>query len=161
MLNLSIKRALPEHLLAILELMQEFAKFEDLQEYFEVTEEKLVSAMFDVDSFVEGLVAFDGETPIGYAIFFPYFSSFRGQKSVYLEDLYVTLNFRKSGIGEKMLKEVARVGKESGAVRMDFQVLDWNKNAIKFYRKHGVEIHESERHLCFTGTAFEKLTSKT
>ncbi len=144
---------------AIIELIREFAVFENLTDYLEITEEKLNKAMFGENAFVKGLIAFDDETPIAYAIFFRYFSSFRGQKSVYLEDIYITEKYRRIGLGEKMLKEIARIGKEFGAVRMDFQVSDWNNNAINFYKKHGAEFHESERHFLFTGKAFEKLAS--
>ena len=57
-----------------------------------------------------------------------------------------------------MLKEIARIGKKRGAVRMDFQVLDWNTPAINFYKKHGAIIDEEERHFRFIDEAFEKLT---
>lgn len=156
-MNFQIKKAVSKDVPAIIELMREFAGFENLLDSLEITEEKLNDAMFGENAFVEGLMAFDGETPIAYAIFFPYFSSFRGQKSVYLEDIYITEKYRKFGIGEKMLKEIARIGKKRGAVRMDFQVLDWNTPAINFYKKHGAIIDEEERHFRFIDKAFEKL----
>ncbi len=154
------RKAVLRDISAILELMREFAELENLSDYLEITEEKLNKAMFGENAFVNGLMAFDEEKPIGYAIFFPYFSSFRGQKSVYLEDIFITEKYRKVGIGEKMLKEVARIGKDFGAVRMDFQVSDQNSNAKKFYKKHGAESHESERHFLFSGQAFDTLASK-
>ncbi len=153
-----IRKVMSEDISMIIELMREFAEFENLSDSLEITEEKLNDAMFGENAFVEGLMAFDDETPIAYAIFFPYFSSFRGQKSIYLEDIYITEKYRKFGIGEKMLKEIAKIGKNFGAVRMDFQVLDWNTPAINFYKKHGVVIDEEERHCKFTDAAFEKLT---
>lgn len=154
---MKIKKAEIENIPQIIELMTEFAEFENLTHSLEVTPESLNDAMFGKDAFVEGLIVFDGETPIGYAMFFPYFSSFRGQKSVYLEDIYITEKYRKIGLGEKMLKEISRIGSQKGAVRMDFQVLDWNTPAINFYKKHGAVIDESERHVKFTDEAFQKL----
>jgi GNAT superfamily N-acetyltransferase len=159
-MELSIRQASKTDLSHIIGLMCEFAAFENLSQFLEITAEKLNEAIFGANSFVDVLVAFNGGKRIGYAIFFPYFSSFRGQKSVYLEDIYITEKYRKFGIGEKMLREIARIGKEFGAVRMDFQVLDWNESAISFYKKHGAEFHESERHFLFSGTAFEKLASE-
>ncbi len=156
-MNFEIKKAKSKNIPAIIELMREFAAFENLLDSLEVTEEKLEAAIFGENSFVECLIAFDDETPIAYAIFFPYFSSFRAQKSVYLEDIYITEKYRKFGIGEKMLKEIARLGKENGAVRMDFQVLDWNTPATNFYIKHGAVIDETELHCKFTDEAFLKL----
>ncbi len=156
-MNLQIRKATSESIPQIIELMREFAEFENLTHSLEITEEKLNDAMFGENAFVESLIAFDDETPIAYAIFFPYFSSFRGQRSVYLEDIYITEKYRKFGIGEKMLKEIARIGNQKGALRMDFQVLDWNTPAINFYKKHGAVIDESERHVKFTDEAFQKL----
>lgn len=139
--------------------MREFAEFEKLTQTLAITEENLSDALFGENAFVSCLIAARDEKPIAYAIFFPYFSSFRGQKSVYLEDIFISENYRKFGIGEKMLKEIARIGKEFGAVRMDFQVLDWNAPAINFYKKHGAETDDAERHFKFTDEAFAKLAS--
>lgn len=137
--------------------MREFAEHSDLLEYLEVTENDLQKVLFGKDAFVQSLMAFDDETPIAYAFFYPTFSSFRGQKSVYLEDIFITKKYRKYGIGEKMLKEIARIGKEFGAVRMDFQVLKHNESAIRFYKKYGAVMDKDERHFKFTDEAFESL----
>ena len=144
---------------AILKLMREFAEHSDLLEYLEVTENDLQKALFGENGFVQSVMAFDGNLPIAYAFFYPTFSSFRGQKSVYLEDIFITKDYRKFGIGEKMLKEIARIGKDFGAVRMDFQVLKWNDTAINFYKKHGAIMDEDERHFKFTDEAFERLAN--
>jgi ribosomal protein S18 acetylase RimI-like enzyme len=157
-MNINIRKAAEADVSKIIELLREFAEFEDLSEYCETTEEKLCDAMFGAKAFVEGLLAFDGETPIGYAIFYPNFASFRGQRGVYLEDVYIKTDYRGKGIGEAMLKQIARTGADGGAVRMDFQVLDWNDAAIKFYKKLGAEMDESERHFKFTDQAFVNLT---
>ena len=142
---------------AILELMREFAEYENLLDFLEVTKENLEEVMFGKNSFVQSLLAFDGKAPIAYAFFYRTFSSFRGQRSVYLEDIFITEKYRKYGIGEKILREIARIGKEFGAVRMDFQVLEWNTPAINFYKKHGAIMEEDERHFKFVDEAFEKL----
>ncbi len=147
-----------ENIPAIIELMREFAEFEKLSQFLEITEEKLRDVLFGENAFVKCLVAADGEKIVAYAIFFPYFSSFRGQKSVYLEDIYISENYRKHGLGEKMLKEIAKIGREFGAVRMDFQVLNWNTPAVKFYEKHGAVMDVEERHFKFTDEVFANLT---
>lgn len=157
-MNLRIKRTLPAHVPAIIHLMREFAEYENMLDYLEVSEEKLHAAMFGESGFVECLVAFDNETPIAFAIFFPFFASFRGEKSVYLEDIFITEKYRKLGIGEMMLRKVARIGKDFGAVRMDFQVSDWNKTAINFYKKYGAESNDGERHFKFSGDSFLRLS---
>jgi ribosomal protein S18 acetylase RimI-like enzyme len=158
--NISIRKATSNDVPAILELMREFAEFEYLLEYLEVTEENLHEVLFGENAFVSSLVALDDEKAVAYAIFYPHFSSFRGQKSVYLEDIYISENYRKYGLGEKMLKEIASFGRGFGAVRMDFQVLKWNAPAIKFYEKHGGRIDEEERHFRITDDAFFKLAGE-
>ena len=144
----------------ILEMLREFAEFEKLLEFCEVTEEKLREAMFGEKPCVEGLMAFDAENKaVGYALFFENFASFRGQRGVYLEDLYVVPEMRKSGVGLALIKHLARLAKRRGAERMDWMVLDWNEPAIKFYNKLGAEIDAEERHFKLVGDSFERLAS--
>jgi GNAT superfamily N-acetyltransferase len=156
-MQIQITRTKPSDIPAILELMREFARYEDLLEYLEVSAEDLKKVMFGDDAFVQGLMAVDDQKPIAYAFFYPTFSSFRGQKSVYLEDIFITEKYRKYGIGEKMIRAIARIGKDFGAVRMDFQVLEWNAPAIGFYHKHGALMDADERHFKFVDEAFENL----
>ena len=158
-MNFQIETAKEQHIPAIIALMREFAEYENLLEYLEITEEKLYGALFGENGFVECLVATSEDRLIAYALYFLNFSSFRGQTGVYLEDIFIKKDFRKFGIGELMLKQIARAGKENGAVRMDFQVLDWNEPAINFYKKHGAVMDESERHFRFIDEAFQKLSS--
>lgn len=156
-MSFQIETAKEKHIPAIIELMREFAEYEYLQDFLEITEEKLFEAVFGENGFVECLVATSDEKPFAYALFYLNFSSFRGQTGVYLEDIFIRKDFRKYGVGELMLKQIARIGRENGAVRMDFQVLDRNTPAINFYKKHGAVMNESERHFKFTDEAFEKL----
>ena len=141
----------------IVELMREFAEFENLSADCEITAEKLAAAMFGENSFVECLTAKSGEILIGYAIFYPHFSSFRGQRGFYLEDIYIREEFRGLRIGEKMLGQIALNGKARGFERIDFQVLEWNAPAVGFYKKLGAAVNEDERHFKFDGAAFENL----
>ncbi len=156
--SIRIQKTTPKDISATLNLMQEFAEYTDLLEYLEVTEKDLQEVIFGENAFVQSLIAFDNKKPIAYAFFYPTFSSFRGQKSIYLEDIFITKDYRKYGVGEKMLREIARIGKNFGAVRMDFQVLKQNEPAINFYKKHGAVMDEDERHFKFVDEAFEGLT---
>jgi hypothetical protein len=157
-MEIRIEKAAKKDVPTIVEMIRELAAFENLTDFCEVTEEKLLAAMFGANACVQGLVAFADETPVGYALFFPNFASFRGQQGIYLEDLYVKTEFRGGGIGLQMLKRVAQIAKERGCVRIDWQVLDWNSKAIDFYRKLGAEIDESERHCKIVGENFVRLS---
>ena len=141
----------------VISLMQEFAEYEHLSEYCTVTCDRMRTAMFGDGHVADGLCAFDGDRPIGYAIFYPNFSSFRGQRGLYLEDIYVDQEHRGKGIGEAMLREVARTADERGFERIDFMVLDWNEPAVKFYEKLGAVRDSEERHFKFTDEAFRSL----
>lgn len=146
---------------SIVNLIREFAAFENLSEFCEVTEADLAEAMFGAKSCVEGLTAFDGDELIGYALFYQNFASFRGQRGFYLEDLYVKPAYRARGIGEAFLKRIAQIARSRNFERVDFLVLDWNEAAIKFYEKLGAARDESERHFKFTDAAFERLSDDT
>lgn len=157
-MNFQIKAAKKVDIPQIVEMIREFAAFEKLSDYCEVTEETLTNAMFGENSCIEGLTAFDADAAIGYALFYENFSSFRGQRGFYLEDLYLKPAYRGRGIGEALLVELARIAKSRKFARIDFLVLDWNEAAVKFYKKLGATIDESERHFKFTDRAFEKLS---
>ena len=138
-------------------MMREFAEFEELGGYFETTQERLNDALFGSEAIAEALVAERDGTIAGYALFFPYFASFRGQKGFYLEDLYVDPAFRGEGVGEALIRSIAARGRERGFERIDFQVLKWNEAAIRFYEKLGASKNESELHFKFTDDAFARL----
>lgn len=140
-------------------LMRDFAEYEKLGHFCEITEVKLSAAMFQDGAFVQGIVAFDDGTMIAYALFYKSFASFRGQQGVYLEDIFIDKNYRGMGVGETMLKKIAQTAKLQGAERIDFQVLDWNAPAIGFYEKLGAVSNQEESHFKFSDEAFEKLAS--
>ncbi|MCD9186547.1 MAG: GNAT family N-acetyltransferase [Pyrinomonadaceae bacterium] len=119
--------------------MREFAVFENLEDSFFVTEEKLSEAFFGEKAFAKSLVAYSENEMIAFAVGFPVLKTFRGERSFYLEDLYIKPAFRGKGLGFEMLKAVAKLATGENCVRMDWQALDWNVNALEFYKKIGAE----------------------
>jgi GNAT superfamily N-acetyltransferase len=156
-MTFQIKKATEENIPQIIALLHEFAEYENLLDACEITEERLRVALFGAGKVAEAIVAFEDEAPIGYAIFYPNFSTFRGQRGFYLEDIFIKKEFRGKGVGEGMIKHLAKLAKERGFERIDFLVLDWNTPAVKFYEKLGAERDEEERHFKFTDEAFQKL----
>lgn len=156
-MNYQIEKAKEENIPQIIALMREFAEYENLLDYCEVTEELLEVALFGETKVADAIVAFAGETPIGYAVFYPNFATFRGQRGLYLEDIFIKKEYRGAGAGEMIIKYLAKSAKERGFERIDFQVLEWNTPAIKFYEKLGAHRDEEERHFKFTDEAFQKL----
>lgn len=154
-----IRQIQPQDVLHVLDLLREFADYEGLSSYCTVTEERLNIALFGVDPVLEGLIAFDGEIVVGYALFYPNFSSFRGERGFHLDDIYIRSEYRGKGLGEAMLKEIARIAASRGFERIDFHVLDWNTTAVDFYKKLGAVSNDEETHFKFAGNAFERLAS--
>lgn len=158
-MNIDIRTATEADTDAIVSLMRDFAEYEKLSAYLEVTGPKLHAAMFGPKAFVEGIIAYAETQAVAYALFYPNFASFRGQLGYYLEDLYIHDDFRGIGLGETILKLIAKRGRERGFKRIDFQVLEWNESAVRFYEKRGAVRDDDERHYRFIDEAFDDLAS--
>jgi GNAT superfamily N-acetyltransferase len=158
-MSITIRQITADDLPAVVELMREFAAYENLSEYCEITVERLSLAMFGDDGYVEGLAAVSDRALVGYALFYPCFGSFRGERGLYLEDIFVQQEHRRGGTGLMLLKEIARLAASRGMERIDFQVLDWNEPALTFYRKHGAASNPDETHFKFSGDAFRRLAA--
>ncbi|WP_295155587.1 GNAT family N-acetyltransferase [uncultured Brachyspira sp.] len=116
----------------ILKFIKELAHYEKLEHEVSATEDILREWIFKKKK-CEVLIASEDNIEIGYALFFHNFSTFLGKAGIYLEDLYITPDYRGLGYGKKLLKEVAKIAVERGCQRLDWQCLDWNKSSIDFY----------------------------
>jgi GNAT superfamily N-acetyltransferase len=157
--DFQIKKADETDVSYVVELIREFAEFEKLSDYCEVTEADLRESVFGQKAFVHALVAFDNGDCVGYALFFPVFKSFRGEGSMFLEDLYVSPKGRGKGFGLALLKAVAKTAKEQGFARMDWQALKWNEPAINFYVNLGATHHDENFDFQLRGEAFRNLAA--
>ena len=82
-------------------------------------------------------------TPVGFALLFHTYSTWRGRRGIWLEDLFVLPDWRRRGVGRTLLDAVVSLAKERGCGRVEWSVLDWNQPAIDFYRAYGAEmLHE-------------------
>ncbi|TMF68392.1 MAG: GNAT family N-acetyltransferase [Chloroflexi bacterium] len=104
-----------------------------------MTEEKLTAHLFGERRYAETLIAEDGGQPVGFALFFHSFSTFLAQPGLYLEDLFVVPARRGAGIGRALLERLAQVAVDRGCGRLEWAVLDWNKDAIRFYERLGAK----------------------
>jgi GNAT superfamily N-acetyltransferase len=78
-------------------------------------------------------------TPIGFALFFHNYSTFRSAPGLYLEDLYVAESYRGQGVGRQLLQHLAALAVARNCARFEWWVLDWNKDAIRFYESLGAK----------------------
>lgn len=123
----------------ILALIKELAIFENASHEMEITLEELQEDGFGKKPAYHIFVAEEQAEILGIALFYEKYSTWKG-RSIYLEDLIVSQRHRKRGIGKKLFLEVVKEAKNRNSGRMEWQVLDWNKDAIRFYEKHGAEL---------------------
>jgi GNAT superfamily N-acetyltransferase len=119
--------------------IRELARYEKLEHEAEATAEHLSRNLFGPRVYAEALIAEVAEVPVGFALFFHSFSTFRGKPSLYLEDLYVQPHQRGRGIGKALFTTCAKLAVERECGRFEWAVLDWNEPAIGFYRSLGAK----------------------
>ena len=118
-------------------LVRQLAAYEKMEARVTGTADKLAEDLFAEKSALQCLVAQDGARLIGYAIFFPTYSTFRAQPMMWLEDLFVVPEARGRGIGRMMMAEIAKTALARRCWRVDWAVLDWNQPSIEFYEHLG------------------------
>jgi len=123
----------------LLALFGELAEYEHLEHELKATAEQLGEALFGPRPAAEALIAERGSEPLGYALFFPTFSSFLASTGVWLEDLFVRPSSRGEGVGRALLAAVAACVRERGGERLEWAALDWNELALGFYRGIGAQ----------------------
>ena len=132
-----IRPARPDDCETLATLIRELAVYEKLEGEAKATAADLERNLFGPRPFAEALIAESGGGPVGFALFFPTFSTFRGQPGLYLEDLFVRPDHRGRGIGKGLLARLAALALERGCGRLEWAVLDWNEPSIGFYRSLG------------------------
>ena len=135
--DFGIRPACVEDVPVILQLIRDLATYERAPDKVTATEEQLVDVLFGERPAAEVLLAFEGQLPVGFAVFFYNFSTWLGRPGLYLEDLFVKPDKRGKGYGRALLVELAKIARDRDCGRMEWAVLDWNEPAIKFYRALG------------------------
>ncbi|EEB08154.1 N-acetyltransferase Ats1 [Schizosaccharomyces japonicus yFS275] len=155
-----VRRLKREDCPVVLQFIKELAEYQKEPQQVEATVEKLEKAF----GFVEGtpavprgvLVEENGE-PVGMAIYFPNFSTWTGCLGVYLEDLYVRPSVRGKGYGKLLLSFLARETVLLGGKRLDWSVLNWNKNAIEVYKRVGAKALHDWIHMRLSDDELESM----
>lgn len=133
-----IRTAVPADVPALLAMIRELAEYEKALEEARASEEQLREALFGERPAAYAHLAVDGTgEPVGFALWFLNFSTWRGVHGVYLEDLYVRPLARGAGHGRALLRELARLCVAHGYERLEWSVLDWNAPSIAFYESLG------------------------
>ena len=133
-MEIIIRKGLQADLLSALALIKELATFEKAPDEVVVTIEEMEIDGFGENSVFKFFVAEVDNKIVGISLYYIKYSTWKG-KCVFLEDIIVTEQFRQFGIGKKLFDEVVKVSKELNVQRLEWQVLNWNEPAIKFYKK--------------------------
>ena len=120
----------------ILEFIRALAEYEKMSDEVVATEELLQEWVFEKKK-AEVIFAVEDGVEVGFALFFHNFSTFVGRAGLYLEDVFVKVEYRGKGYGKALLKELARIAVERGCGRMEWVCLNWNQPSIDFYRSLG------------------------
>jgi GNAT superfamily N-acetyltransferase len=138
-----IEKAAEQDVPVILGFIRKLAEYERKAHEVVATDEALHAALFGPRPIVEVLLAFSGDEPVGFALYFFTFSTFRAKPGLFLEDLFVEPAHRGKKIGTALLAALAKVTRERGCFRVEWWVLKWNEPAIAFYKRFGaVEVDE-------------------
>ena len=145
--DLRIRPATPDDVALVFGFITALARFERLEHEVEHdgAEARLREHLFGARPACEVLIAEQAGDAVGFALFFATYSTFKTEVCLHLEDLFVEPERRGRGIGEALLRTVAKVAADRGCARLQWNVLDWNTGAIAFYERLGARLLDDWR----------------
>lgn len=156
---INIRPAVQEDYPRVLELIQELATFEKEPDAVEVSVKELQEhAASNPPLFTCFVGEYEGKIE-GIAICYPRFSTWKG-KTIHLEDLIVTDSMRGKGLGKALYNQVLQFAQNQGVRRVEWVVLDWNQNAIDFYKNSGASVFPGWYLVQMDGTSLAQYLEK-
>ena len=137
--KVKVRPATKDDMEVVHELIRELAIFENAEEQVTNTVEQLKRDGFGESKIFDCLVAEVADLVVGFALYYTSYSTWKGT-CLYLEDFLVTEKLRNRGIGKRLFDEVYQIAKERKVSRFEWQVLDWNEEAINFYKKYDANL---------------------
>ena len=157
-----IRRAVPEDLATISQLIRDLALYERSLEMARATPEQLRESFFyGVPKVFCDLVETDQEEVAGFAVWFLNYSTWTGTHGIFLEDLFIKPEFRGRGYGTALLVHLAQECVAKGYQRLKWSVLDWNQPSIDFYHSLGAEALDEWTEFRLTDEALSKLAGSS
>ena len=136
-MNFTIRKAKKSDSKEIIRLINELADFEKLTPPDKKAQRRIIRDGFSKNPRFQILLALENDIAIGYAFYFYSYSTFLARPTLYLEDIFISENYRGYGIGKKLFLNLVKIAKQKKCGRVEWLVLDWNKTAIDFYKKLG------------------------
>jgi GNAT superfamily N-acetyltransferase len=155
----TFRDATPEDVPLLLTLIRELAAFEREPHAVKMTQAELEDALFAPHPAAHAVVVDIDGAPAATAIWFESFNTWTGRPAMSVEDVYVREAFRGRGIGRALFAHLAAVAKAKNYLRMDWQVLDWNQPAIRFYDSLGAVPQSAWLKYRLSGEALDALAS--
>ncbi len=159
MADLLIRPTTIEDAPLILHFIHELAVCEKAEAEVEATEAHIHRTIFCENPLVEALICEHNGEPIGFAVFFHNYSTWTGKLGLFLEDLFISPESRGLGGGKALLKHLAKIAIERDCGRFEWNVLDWNTPAIKFYESLQAKAQSEWIGYRLTGEALQNLAN--
>ena len=122
---------------AILRLIRGLADYERLSQEATATEAELHEALFGDQPRAHAILADVDAIPVGLALYYYTFSTFKARSNIFLEDLFVEPTHRGTGLGLALMRHLAQLATEQNCDRIEWRVLNWNQPSIDFYHRLG------------------------
>jgi GNAT superfamily N-acetyltransferase len=160
--TLNLRPATPADVAQILAFIRDLAEYEREPDAVHATEADLLRDGFGptkrFDCLMAELSESDTIIPVGFALYFHNYSTWRGHAGIHIEDLYVRPERRGKGIGKALLTRVAAIAVAEGCSRLQWDVLEWNTPAIGFYQQMGAQMLTDWRTMRVTGDGLHALS---
>jgi GNAT superfamily N-acetyltransferase len=154
-----IREAYSSDINLIFDFICDLADYEKLRHDVTATPEILHESIF-VKKQAEVLIAELDGLPVGFALYFHNFSTFKGKACLYLEDIFIKPQYRGKGFGKAIFNRLAQIAVERGCDRFDWAVLDWNEPSINFYKSLGAFPMDEWTVFRLTGDALKSVAHK-
>jgi GNAT superfamily N-acetyltransferase len=159
--KLNLRPATPADVPQILAFIRDLAEYEREPDAVHATEADLLRDGFGstrrFDCLIAELDQSGATLPVGFALYFHNYSTWRGHAGIHIEDLYVRPEHRGKGIGKALLTRVAAIAVAEGCTRLQWDVLEWNTSAIGFYEQMGAQMLMEWRTMRVTGPQLDAL----
>ena len=159
-IEFTIRPANPDDVADIFGLIKALAEYEKLSHRVTGNVDSLQEHLFGTRPYAEAIVAEADSLIVGFALFFPNYSTFLTKPGIYLEDVFVLPEYRRQGIGKALLIYLGKLALERDVGRLEWSVLDWNQSAIDFYQTMGAKVLPDWRICRVTGDALQNLATK-
>lgn len=141
----------------LLHFIRELSRYEKLEHELDMDAGRLREHLFGPKATCGAFLAECDGRPVGFALHFAKFSTFKCRSFLHLEDLFVLPEYRGRGLGLALLRAVAAEAVRRDCPRLEWNVLDWNEPAIGFYRAHGADVLDDWSICRVTGAALRQL----